>query len=147
MEWLDSTSKDLIYREAGSRQIMFVRDTLARALAESREQWEGAVTVISEHRSKSVRLPVYRVALPGLELVMRDNFHNWAVSVRREKPDDVGGWGLFDEKAQTSGCYCEGFPDGSVFGPYALNRRQFTVHIWGGTHDLYAFCLLLGGKR
>lgn len=156
-EWLTTTGDDLLYKKVASSQVMFVRDSLGRALASPWQEWQGeddsdgerhggAVTVIGEHCSKSVRLPVYHVALPGLEMVLRDNFYNWRVSVRREKPDDVGGWGLFDEKTAISRCYCEGFPDGWVFGPYGLDRRRFTVEI-GTEHDLYAFCLLLRGKR
>lgn len=171
-EWLTSTSDDLLYKKAASSQVMFVRDSLGRALASSWQEWQGeddsegerhggAVTVIGEHRSKSVRLPVYHIVLPGptllergrfieqpgLEMVLRDNFYDWKVSVRSDAPiHNVAGWGLFREDEAISACYCEGFPREWVQGPYAKDKRRFTVEL-GGQYDLYAFCLLLRGKR
>lgn len=148
-EWLDSTTDDLLYKQAAKGQVMFIRDTLGRALVSEWKRWEGVPVVIGEHRSKSVRLPVYHIALPDMELVLRDNFYDWKVSVRSDAPiRNVAGWGLFDEADERgiSACYCEGFPREWVQGPYAKDKRRFTVEL-SGQYDLYAFCLLLRGKR
>lgn len=146
-DWLTATSDDLIYKKAASSQIMFVRDGLGRALADSYEQWQGALTVLSEHRSKSVRLPVYLITLPGLEMVIRDNFYNWKVSVRSDKPlDDLAGWGLFREDERHSACYCEGFPEEWVHGPYVKDRRRFTVEM-RCREEVFTFCWLTRGRR
>ncbi len=153
-EWLAEADANLLYKKSAEAQIMFVRDDLGRALASSWQQWSGedengeggAVTVIGEHRSKSVRLPVYHVALPGIELVLRDNFYNWKVSVRSDAPiHNVVGWGLFREDEEIHGVYCEGFPREWVHGPYAKDSRRFTVEL-SGEYEVYAFCLLVRGK-
>lgn len=147
MDWLDATPDSLYFKKAAEGQIMFIRDTLGRAMVGARKEWEAAVSVIGEHHSKSVRLPVYKVTLPGLDLVLRNNFYDWKVSVVSEDLiHNVEGWGLFDETQAISACYCEGFPREWVFGPYAESKRRFTVEILT-QYDLYAFCLLLRGKR
>ncbi len=107
--------------------------------------------VISAHTSKSVRLPVVEYQFPnGAGIVVRDNFHNFAVSVRSPAPvpDD-----LIDEIAdveKTSHWYCEGFPEEKIYGSYADDPRRFTTHIWDKdlfTHFMLGFAKLQHAPR
>lgn len=171
-KWLDEhKSTDLIYVNRNSRnepslaQVHFVRDTLGhvmwkdipydtRPIAHPRECKESA-WVIGEHRSKSVRLPVYSLERPdlGIRFVLRDNYHDWCVSVVAEKPiaTDLRGFQLdMDEddrkRYQPGGfwgyCFFQGFPSELCFGSFAMDPRRFSLSI-GGNHALYTFIWLI----
>lgn len=173
-EWLsEHRETDLLYVNRNARnepslaQVHFVRDTLgglfwsdipydARPIATPRASKESA-WVIGEHRSKSVRLPVYSLERPdlGLQVVLRDNYYNWNVSVVSEIPvaaSILEGFRLDftseDERAKyRPGDYWdylffEGFPSDLMFGPHSLNARRFSIAI-GNEFALYTFCWLL----
>lgn len=158
--WLDEhASTDLLYVSKNARgetslpQVHFVRDELA-SLAWAGKLYEERPSeppprndcretawVIGEHRSKSVRLPVYSIERPdlGLRFVLRNNYHDWKLSVISETPiqSDVFPY-LFhttppvdrdytgDELAP---CYFEGFPDDLVFGYQSIDPRRWSASL------------------
>jgi len=88
--------------------------------------------VISTHTSKSIRLPVVELRTPGgVVFTIRDNFHDYKVSVDSPVEIDVDFHDLFGKYAEESihGVYFEGFPDERVFGAYADNKKQFSVEL------------------
>jgi hypothetical protein len=107
--------------------------------------------VIGAHTSKSVRLPVVEYQFSnGASIVVRDNFYNFAVSVKSPVPVSED---LVDEIAEvekTSSCYCEGFPEHKVYGSYADDPHRFTAHIWDKdlfTHFILGFAQLQHAPR
>lgn len=167
------------------QQVHFVRDVLAYKLwsdldydelprVSIKHESDGirahpdTVRVIGEHRSKSVRLPVFSISRPahGLRLVMRYNFHDWNVSVVSERPVemDVAGYGaLFSEEDRKrfpagyrKGSYWgylffQGFPDEFWFGPYSESKTRFSLAP-SSDYELYSFVrelsrlMIRGGK-
>lgn len=169
-------------KEPSLSQVHFVRDRLAHLfwkdhdydglpLAPRRTWWEhnpvtgvdvertsdgdrDLVRVVGEHSSKSVALPVYCIRRPDLDLtvVMRDNFHDWNVTVLSGTPvgDWVGTYGVTtlspeDRARYVKGGYWDylffqGFPDEYCLGPWDHDPRAFSIALGGGEHELYAFC-------
>ncbi len=68
---------DTFTHDAALRQISRMR-TLARQLG-------ARITVEHTHTSKSIRLPVPTITVPGLIIMLRDNFHDLNLFVRSEK--------------------------------------------------------------
>jgi hypothetical protein len=160
--------------EPSLHQLHFVRDNLCAMLwadvpYEKREnelvRTDCKVTcfVIGEHSSKSVNLPVYSLERPdlGLQVVLRDNYHDWNVSVITEKPLSDGynvlkGFQLdfsdsdkkrFESEPWRPGrswgyCYFQGFPEELQFGPYSQDCRRFSLCI-GSEYSVYTFMWLL----
>jgi len=125
-------------------QIMFVRDRLVRVVAFGldHEDVESVAWVISTHGSKGFPLPVYQLERPdlGLRFVLRNNFHDWKLSVISELPiDGVDFAGLFRttppiDPAYTGdpldSVYFEGFPEGMTFGYYETSdKRRWSAEI------------------
>lgn len=159
----------LFYAEASKEQIMFVRDRLVRAFsdtwanrpyqgdnpyAETDAQRKARLSnfvVIGTHRSKGCELPVYylkfgdNVSQAPLEIVMRNNFHNWNVSVRSSVPLQ----GSFKEliSDSTSYCFFEGFPSRFKFNAYSdTNNRDFSFHL-NNNEELWTFFWLMFHKE
>ncbi len=113
-------------------QINFVLD-LVPLLAkndEERAAISNGMCVISMHISKSLILPVFRVELPdGTAFTMRYNFFNWKISVDSPRDVDADFMGLFDPEERIPDFYCEGFPRELVYGPYSMDKRQFTIEL------------------
>lgn len=141
------TPDEMYYKEASSSQILFVRDKLAAVLSVglSIEEYKKFVTVISTHKSKSVKLPVYKFSRPdlGLTLFARNNFYNWKLSVISEKPLELDLDGLCHTTPPIepdysgnplSPVYFEGFPEELVFGYYSQNKSKFSAEIYDDLH-------------
>lgn len=158
-EWFSAKldqDKDLIYLPAMKDQVMFVRDCLARIASAglSYERSKEVAFVVSEHRSKSVALPVYSLERPdiGLRFVLRDNFHDWKLSVISEMPVEADFTGLFHttppvEPDYTGNplawVYFEGFPRDLVFGYYAEgDKRRWSAAI-GSREGLWTAMFLI----
>lgn len=176
-KWLtDHKETNLIYVGRNARgevtlpQVHFVRERLAglfwadvpydrRAAAPPREDSKETAYVIGEHTSKSVRLPVYSLERPdlGLQVVLRDNYHDWNVSVISETPitTDLRGFELdynqrdrerypngFRAGGSWSYCFFQGFPDELRFGPYSENPRKFSICI-DSDYEVYTFLWLI----
>ena len=147
-EWANENepAKNLLFRDEFWKQVIFVRDIIFGELFFP--SFKGnikPVSVISTHLSKSVKLPVYFLELPGgLTLTMRCNIYNWKISVESPIWINADFEGLFDPRDEKSimACYCEGFPKDSVFGCFAKNKKNFTVEL-GSEYQVYTFLWLL----
>lgn len=145
---------EMRWKQAHWSQVLFVRDRLPMAWARtdaeySRHDADGTL-VVGTHRSKSIELPVYQIDLPQLGVVamLRGNFYNWKVSIRAEADVALNPDGLFDPADERSirGVYCGGFAASWVFGPYAKDRRRFTLEA-SNEHQVYTlFHLLARGQ-
>ncbi len=160
--WLKEHEKtNLVYakynNEVQLKQVHFVRDALSslvwhdvsydkRQSEPEQPAYKVTAYVIGEHKSKSVRLPVYSLERPDLEIqmVLRYNFYNWNVSVISEKPVKSGRlWGFVtncsgfrfkEDRAYQPGdswgyCFFEGFPSEFRLGPYVLNQSRFSLWV------------------
>lgn len=143
---VNEPDSDLIYASGLGTQVRLVCDQICKLLSNSYEEWweTNLPMVISTHRSKSVKLPVYQINLEdyGIEMVLRNNFYDWKVSVKSEQPLDFDFMGLFDPSKEWDDCFCEGFPKDKVYGSYSSSCRQFTFEV--NTHyELWTFAYLL----
>ncbi len=181
LRWLKAhEDTELIYANGAKRQIMFVRDTLApmvwgdikyddRATFPDPDEpdkpekyWDKVgATVVGEHTSKSVPLPVYDLSRPdlGLRFVLRDNFHDWNISVVSETPIDAKSLLGFpidfhndEERAEwTPGRYWgylfyQGFPDDLRYGPLRSDPRKFST--WcASSYQVYALLFTILNSR
>lgn len=146
-DWAQANDPDpnLIWKSGMWEQVMFVRDVLARLLAQkpdhTYDDYRGLVRVCGEHRSKSVKLPVFSIEWKrGIRFTLRYNFYDWGVSVEAAKPLAWDFAGLFRPDSVDS-CL-EGFPADRKFGPYNANPSRFTFGV-GDKHDLYAALFLI----
>jgi hypothetical protein len=145
-KWISDQIVDdrMRWKGAFGEQMAFIRDSLVPLMGAGliyHEKKEIA-DVISTHRSKSIILPVVEVTREdlGVRFTMRDNFHNWKLSVLSEKPIEADFSGLFYttppiDKSYTGDplhhVYFEGFPEDRIFGYYETNKRRFSAEIWG----------------
>lgn len=88
--------------------------------------------VISFHMSKSINLPVCQYERDGLRVIVRDNFHDFKISVISEKPIEANFDGLFRTKEKIAGCYFEGFDPDWVFDGYSNDdKKKWSAEIHG----------------
>lgn len=157
MKWIkDRKESGLAYKGSANSQIMYVRDGLAPliwadipyeerpCITDDDDDYDRPVTgyIISTHPSKSVLLPVYSLERPdlGLQIVLRNNFYNWKMSVISDEPIDVDLTGLCytaspREPEYTGDClspvYFEGFPRELVFGYYdESDHRRWSAELY-----------------
>lgn len=146
-QWINgyAEDKELIYGKGAIEQAMFARDRLAKCVARTYEEYKSCAFVIGEHTGKSVKLPVVLLERPGLSVVTRDNFHNVAISVKRESDIPLINLEALIEKPnkKTALVYCEGFPEEWGFGPFAQSQREFTGHV-GNRFEAYVFLRMVG---
>ena len=138
-EWMNAqmVGDDMLWKGAWGRQLSFARDSLASLVGVGLkyEERKKIATVISEHRSKSIMLPVYCLTREdlGLKLILRDNFYNWKLSVISEVPIEADFAGLFQtsppvEPEYTGDplhpVYFEGFPNDLIFSYYDKSDKK-----------------------
>lgn len=131
-------SEDLIYGKSLWAQINDV-ERVAMVMFDSFKDVVENIRVSGSHTSKSITMPVYHIDLSahGIHVWMRDNFHDWKVSVSSERPiENVDFLDIFDPKDQHPSCYCEGMSN--VFDSYHNDKRKFTVSI-SDSFDLAVF--------
>lgn len=129
---VNEPNKKLIYGNQIGRQIVFVRDILGDILTDTSNEYEAfEPQVIATHTSKSVKLPIYQINLEkyGLEIVMKNNFFSWAISIKSENPLDFDMMELFDEKEVAPLYLCDGLPSEKIYGSYAQNHAEFTIEM------------------
>lgn len=128
---------NLDYKKAAERQMAFVRDKIGLHLTNS------PIFVLSTHMSKSCLLPVYGLKLTnGIELIMRENFYGWVVSIRSpftieklpkfcygDKYDDTDSNDIHE-------CYCEGFHNSWVYA-FANENFKYSTFRVHEDYDLY----------
>ena len=143
-EWIEENpiSEDLYWKGPARNQINYVRDEIASGLL-------GAPCyVISQHCSKSVRLPVYQINYKGLEIIMRDNFYGWIVSLKSELPllldQDLIYYdsGMDEKEEKIPSCYCEGFVEEWIYPKYTDLCTECTFRV-GGKYELWTLLYLL----
>lgn len=154
--WDDGEGRLRKYGQAGWGQVYFIRDHMSRF---------GKISVISEHRSKSVVLPVYHLDGGEWWMVARDNFYGWVVSVAMQPGHGVDlssmpdhpfeGWGYMEQDTPAreedwpvgmfAPYYAEGFPVSWCFGRYGGGAHQFTIRL-SYTHDLYMLGALMATR-
>ncbi|MBP1308994.1 hypothetical protein JOD82_002014 [Paenibacillus sp. 1182] len=136
--------KDMHFYSAYWDQIMFVRDQLTSLIYGSIIDGEPFRGVISDHVSKSVRLPVYLFEVKELQLrlILRGNFYDWKLSVESDKPVICDFGDLIDGNKTWSHHYCEGFEHHWIYDSFHANNQQFTVEL-SDDFTLYTFIWLL----
>jgi hypothetical protein len=139
----------MFFKDGYWHQIIFVRDIVPCIFAKThrgQETVQYGTKVISTHTSKSIRLPVYQVELEDrTTFTMRDNFNDWKVSVSSPREVKADFLDLFDPNMSIDSCYCEGFPENLVYGPYAKNKREFTIAL-SSNYQLYTFFWIFTNK-
>lgn len=145
-DWIDENGDD-----AAVEQACRFRDMFAQCIATSYEEFKDCVKVVGEHTSKSIRLPVVRLQANGLTVVMRDNFHNVAVSVVGMKSPLRHQMQTFLKRLCVAGyndavLIAEGFPADMRLGSYRQDFRSFTVQVarW---YDAYALLSAIGALQ
>jgi hypothetical protein len=130
------------YKKAASDQLCFVRDDLG-----SRLGFESG-DVISTHMSKSILLPVYSLKYKSLQIIIRDNFCDWKISVNNPYPLGLPSVFIPNDKEKINPIYCEGFDESWVFDTYQNNQARFTTELYI-EHAVYALvaCLLDNYKK
>ncbi len=124
-EWIreNKPNPSMVYESEWWRQIYFVRDNLGGGIG-WRDSW--IIQVISAHTSKSVTLPVYRIVCgSGLSMILRNNFHDWKLSVVSDRDIDVDFGDLIDcGERNLRPVHFEGFPKELIFAGYSPDNRQ-----------------------
>lgn len=140
-QWFDPA---LLYSESAKAQVMFVRDDIARMVLRA-SPWEGdgesGAHIIGWHHSKSVRLPVYHIDAAWAEIVIRDNFHDYNVTIRSKVgPLGADTDGLLGEH-HGGYLFFQGMGDWveQPWGGVASEAFSFSV---GGAHRLWALLFL-----
>ncbi|HJY98888.1 MAG TPA: hypothetical protein VJ227_04190 [Patescibacteria group bacterium] len=134
---------EMLWKRGYWEQIVFVRDEIHRLfVATYEESKRNPVMVVSMHTSKSIRLPVYNIKVPGIEIWMRYNFFDWKVSIRSERPVPDVFHNIIRKDVKIHEVYFEGFSKDWIFGSYDENPCQFSVEV-RTDYDLYAFLLVI----
>ena len=157
-EWFLTHRPDEEYlaSKAAESQILFVRDTLEQVVSIGlKYENRCKAYVIGTHRSKSVSLPVYEFHREdiGLRLTLRNNFHDWKMSVESTGELSIDVADLCDAHAEFSSLYCEGFPKDRCFTSYDKGKKhvdksgreggsKFTVELCGN-YAAYTFLFLV----
>jgi hypothetical protein len=144
-EWMDANpvAEKYFAHDSAYNQMIYMRDQFSTRLYKSYESWKNSAKVISDHTSKSVKLPVYFYDTEvGCKLIARDNFYDFKVSIISEIPvfDNFGN--LFSRDVRVSSSCCEGFPKNLIFGSYYDNPCTFTIEI-SNQHDMSILAFLL----
>jgi hypothetical protein len=107
-------AETMLWKKAFTQQVLFVRDELVRAFfKDCREETANPVLVVGTHVSKSILLPIYQLRRDGLVITLRDNYHDWCVSVQSDRTFYLNS--LFPaDLNEADGCF-EGFTDINEF--------------------------------
>lgn len=156
-EWaLDNEPSDtIIYKDGYWDQIRFIRDRLPELFhdiiynneyAINYTKAQKRIVVINTHTSKSIKLPVVLIDLEDtleLKLIMRNNFHDWKISVLSSVFSIEACFGyLFEQNEIIDPIYCEGFKEKFVFDSYQNDKKFFTVEI-RNDYQMYTFIFLV----
>jgi hypothetical protein len=106
------------------------------------QEMGAAVVVIGHHTSKSVKCPVYLINAPWATVVMRDNFHNWNVSVKSKVGKiEIEAPELITEH-NANYLFFEGMDKDWQFKPYAEDKSKFSLTAWDD-YKLYTIMYLM----
>jgi hypothetical protein len=135
---IEKIPKDLLYRDAAIEQMKFFRDRIAVAFAPRGENEykirRNFCKIAGWHKSKSVDLPVYYFNTDVIEVIARENFHNWNVTVIAGQDLVVPEY--FQIDSGESYLFFEGM-ESYRRGPYRDNHREFSFCVWSD-YELYS---------
>lgn len=150
---LNEASDTMIYKNASSNQICFIRDDIgdmffSNAILENfKDEYEGYkykhnlkhrnIKVDNTHMSKSILLPVFRIYANGkddLIITISDNFYGYQVSVESKFEIDLDFSKLFDASRVPDFMY--GFKKERIFKSYSESKTNFSFGI-GNQYHLY----------
>jgi hypothetical protein len=148
ISWMREMEIDdsMLYKQAGIRQMCFFRDLLSTVFLHKDTHHRAAndfVHIHGFHKSKSVQLPVYHIAIPGLDIWARDNFYNWNITVQSvEQEIDIPNY--FHIDGGKDYLFMEGM-DGLHRSLYAQNRKSFSFCLFHprGDYELYAVMMVI----
>ncbi len=125
---------EMLWKKAAERQMYFVEDDLNPLMQNRLKGKERKIAqVISEHRSKSIILPVYVLERGDLKMILRYNFYNWKMSVICGRTIDANFDGLFHTTPpiepdytgnELASVYFEGFPKDLCFDYYEVTDKK-----------------------
>lgn len=164
-QWYRDNEPDdkMLYKKSLGNQICFIRDTIMGILASSYEEYIGIkhnANIKNCHTSKSVLLPVYEINFKNCHFTMRNNFHDWKISVNLsyEIPNlEYSNFeGLFDPEKKIDPIYCEGFSKTDVYQSFneyiqevssekTYPDRKFTIEMYDN-FKVYTFFYILNIK-
>lgn len=138
----------LIYKEEQSHQVNFIEDIMWLFYKNKAREWlesdyrTNLPRVINTHTSKGVTLPVFKLAVPILEVTFyaRCNLYDWVISVDSNNSIDANFHHLFKE--DTRALYTQGMKEEYVFGPYSKDHKQFTVEL-RNYYQVYTFFYII----
>jgi hypothetical protein len=140
--WLEAHQPEAnrSWRADALDQFAFVRNVLAPIVGAGLHPIMacGGVSVIAEHRSKSITLPVYHLHREVCDIYLRGNFYDWKLSVVMALPVplEVNLAGLCHttppiEPDYTGNplhpVYFEGFPSELIFGYYEQDKTRWSA--------------------
>jgi hypothetical protein len=148
--WINENrpAENMHFSNAFTHQVVFLRDTIPKIFFSTYEDYIDPANkiVVGSHTSKSISLPVLKYILPECEIILRNNFYNWKVSVIAKHPVKINFMNLFDPTENISSVYCEGFNEEDVFGSFNENKCAFTIDL-ADDYTLYTFLYLLQNKH
>lgn len=123
-EWINTheISPCMRYKEAAEKMLAFFqRIELGHYCFEC--------SVVSEHVSKSITLPVLLLQRGKTKIYIRDNFYNYKVTIESDVKLDIPTQ-LISNNEDISTLYCEGFSPNWVYPTYQKNNSSnFTIEV------------------
>jgi len=151
ISWMRALEIDdkMLYKQAALRQMCFFRDLPSTLFLHKDTHHHAAndfVHIHGFHKSKSVQLPVYHIAIPGLEIWARDNFYNWNVTVEAAEYE-INIPNYFHIDSGKDYLFLEGM-EAKKRPLYAENRKQFSFCFFHprGDYELYAVMQLIASQ-
>lgn len=145
---------DMMFKEGFWSNIVFLRDKIIPmwyykdTYKDTTMRWEDIIKemgtnydIIGSHRSKSIKLPVILMRYKGAEIVFRNNFYNYEITVLCDHEIELPT-NLFSSNDKTN-FYYEGFPkEYCIFTPYSESKAKFSVTL-GDDYTFYTFMFIL----
>lgn len=144
---LHDVKDEMVYKNAYSKQICFIRDTIGNMVGDRRLDYGRRVNVVGTHMSKSILLPVYQIkTLCGSKITINYNFYNYVISIEAYSDVDLTFSTRFilpiNVMDNVNPSYCYGFKPEDIHGAYANNNKKFTFTL-DNEYDVYTFFYLL----
>lgn len=125
-EWIHAhqVGSNMTYKRGADRMFSFFTQ-----LKEDLRYKDWKCSVVSEHTSKSIVLPVLKFQHGSNKMYIRDNFHDYKLSVESNLNLNIP-LQLITNDDNITPCYCEGFSPEWVHGKYSpTNANTFTIEI------------------
>jgi len=148
--WVVDQGEKAWDNQSFKQQIRFLRE-LRMLLSMGLGRQEVVCSVVGEHTSKSVKLPVVMFDRSdlNLQLVLRNNFYDWKLSVISMRPITADFSDLFccnppskEDLGYLHPVYFEGFPKEYIFSYYSLLTGTWSASI-DSDYDLYMVVRLI----